>query len=562
MDRYAHIFAKIRDTAWLMTEDSLRMMLDILERRALGLEISEDDYLAISTRTASRQAGRTQASGGIGVLPLSGPIFPKANMMTEMSGATSLEEWRTQFRSLMANDLVSAIVLDIDSPGGSSDLVMEMGEEIRAARDVKPIYAQANTLAASAAYWLGSQASAFYATPSGSVGSVGVYAVHDDRSRQQEMEGIKTTIVSAGPNKVDGNPYEPLSATAHDRMQRRVDEMYGYFIEAVAQGRGTSAQDVIDNYGGGSVLSAREALEVGMIDGVQTIDDTIALLSSGTPVKLSNTGSRVSSFARTAAGSTTNLGAVHTSYDADKEHSEPGTGQGGEPTPRTPPEDGDKGIAGGWRRDPPPIAYDTEEEGSVMTREQLVALADRLGIAVDETLSDDDLSASVMSGIDDVVGPLIEARDAGSTARNFASDYPEQFAQLQEAMQANREGAARTFADSVEKFESGTHGFSAEVTSLIEEGHIKCATKQFTLADFEEFVSAIAKDGVISISETGSSRTRERVSVSGQGTSQEIRQEFVALVRERMEQDSLDFTTARNLVAEENPELAQAYLNS
>jgi signal peptide peptidase SppA len=563
---YSNVFTKIRDSAWLMTEDSLRMMLDIFERRALGLEISEDEYLAIAARTADRSGGRVQASGSIGVIPIAGPIFPKANMMTEMSGATSLEQWRTQFRALMANDLVSTIVMDIDSPGGSSDLVMEMGDEIRAARDIKPVVAVANTLAASAAYWLGAQASAFYATPSGSVGSVGVYAVHEDKSREQEMKGIKTTIVSAGPNKVDGNPYEPISATAQARMQKRVDEMYGFFIDAVAKGRNTSTQDVIDNYGGGSVLSAQEALGLGMIDGVQTFEDTVGqLLSNAQPSMTVTTGSRISvvnasdtvMISVPTVGSTTNV-----SYDADKEHSEPGTGQGGEPTPRTPPEDGDKGIAGGWRRDTPPIVNELEQEGSVMTREQLVALADRLGIAVDDSLTDEELSVSVLSGIDDVVGPLIEARDAGSTARSFAMDYPDQYVLLQESIERNRLADAREFADGVEKFADGKYGFSANVTSLVEDAHMKLAAKQFQLADFEQFVAAIANNGVISISEEGSSRQRERTAGNGQGTTQEIRQEFVALVKDRQEQDSLDFASARNLVAEENPELAQAYLNS
>lgn len=563
MDKYRNVFSKIHNSVWLMTEDSLEMLLDIVERRALGLEISEDEYLAMSARRADRDGRRVQASGGIGVLPLSGPIFPKANMMTEMSGATSLEEWRTKFRSMMDNDLISTIVLDIDSPGGSSDLVMEMGDEIRAAREIKPVIAVANTLAASAAYWLGSQASTFYATPSGAVGSVGVYAVHEDKSRKQDMEGVKTTMVSAGPNKVDGNPYEPLSIAARDRMQKRVDEMYGYFVEAVAQGRGTTVEDVVSNYGGGSVLSAKEALELGMIDGVQSLDDTFGQLLSGVTM---SSGSQARVQTSVYMANTTNAsftgGDLGASYDADKEHSEPGTGQGGEPTPRTPPEDGDKGITQGWRRQTPPIAYDTEEEGSVMTREQLVTLADRLGIAVDDSLTDEELSASVMSGVDEVVGPLIEARDAGTATRNFATDYPEQYEQLQAAMQANRESNAREFANSVERFKESNLGFSTKVTSLIEDAHIKLANKQFQLADFEEFITAVADNGVVTYGEEGSSRQRERVSAAAGSTAQETRQQFVSLIRERVEQDGLDFKAAMNLVAEENPELAQAYLNS
>jgi signal peptide peptidase SppA len=198
-----------------------------------------------------------------------------------MSGATSIEKLQSDFRAMLADDSVNSIVLNIDSPGGMSDLIMEMGDEIFAARGVKPIVAVANTTAASAAYWLGSQAEKFFVTPSGQVGSVGVYTVHQDKSAQQEKEGISTTIISAGKYKVEGSPYGPLSDDAKDHMQERVDETYAEFISAVARGRGSSEEVVSEAYADGRTYRAKTAFAMNMVDGIETLDSVVGQMASG-----------------------------------------------------------------------------------------------------------------------------------------------------------------------------------------------------------------------------------------------------------------------------------------
>jgi signal peptide peptidase SppA len=189
-----------------------------------------------------------------------------------------LVDFRDEFRAAVQSPDVGAIVLDVDSPGGLVDLVPETAAEIRDARGTKPIVAVANTMAASGAYWIAAQADELVVTPSGSVGSIGVYMVHEDWSGFNEQQGIQPTYISAGEYKTEGNPDEPLSDEARADWQQEVDDLCAMFVADVAAGRGVTAQQVRDGYGKGRTLIADRALAAGMVDRVDTIETVIGAL--------------------------------------------------------------------------------------------------------------------------------------------------------------------------------------------------------------------------------------------------------------------------------------------
>ena len=91
-------------------------------------------------------------------------------------------------------------------------------------------------------------------------------------------EGIKPTLISAGPYKVEGNPYEPLSDEAKNFLQSRVNDYYGAFTKAVAKGRGVPISTVRDGMGQGRVLGAETAASQKMVDGISTFDDLVSSL--------------------------------------------------------------------------------------------------------------------------------------------------------------------------------------------------------------------------------------------------------------------------------------------
>ncbi|MEM1149322.1 MAG: S49 family peptidase [Pseudomonadota bacterium] len=234
-------------------------------------------------------AGQGSFSTGdeIAVLSLTGTVFPRANMLGVLSGGQSLEMFQSRFQEAARDPKVRAIVLDIDSPGGAVGLVPETAAMIREARDPdRPITAVANTLAASAAYWIASAADEIVVTPSGHVGSIGVYSVHDDISRALEQRGIRRSIISAGPRKVEGHSAAPLDDTARASVKREIDALYEEFVGFVATTRNADPtvvaadpEDADQHFGGGRTVRAAEAVRLGMADRVGTLSETINRLS-------------------------------------------------------------------------------------------------------------------------------------------------------------------------------------------------------------------------------------------------------------------------------------------
>ncbi len=279
----SYILQAIHETPWAILPSKLAEIVAVAERHAAGLQLSAEEVAAVKAAARKPDA---RAAGAVAVLPLFGSIFPRANLMTEMSGATSAERFGAVFRSALADPSVVALVLDVDSPGGAVQGVPELADLIYGARGQKPIVAVADHLAASAAYWIATAADEVMVTPSGEVGSIGVFAAHEDVSRALDQQGVTVNLISAGKYKTEGSPYAPLGDEARAAIQARVDDYYNAFTKSVARGRGVSVADVRGGFGEGRVVGAAEAVRLGMADKVGTLDDAIvraARMARSTP---------------------------------------------------------------------------------------------------------------------------------------------------------------------------------------------------------------------------------------------------------------------------------------
>lgn len=263
------------ETPWSILPDRLAVLDEIVMRHVSGEKLDAEEVQA-RIHGARRPADRRIAS--VAVLPLFGTIFPRANLMTDISGATSAERFGAQFAELVDNPEIGAIVLDVDSPGGQVGGIEELSRQIFDARGKKPVVAVANHLMASAAYWIGSAADEIVVTPSGEVGSIGVFAVHKDISGSLEKDGIKVSLISMGKYKIEGNPYEPLAEEARGAIQLRVSDYYDTFVKSVARNRGVKPDEVRNGFGEGRVVGSSQAVELGMADRIGTIDETIVRL--------------------------------------------------------------------------------------------------------------------------------------------------------------------------------------------------------------------------------------------------------------------------------------------
>jgi signal peptide peptidase SppA len=252
---------------WAILPDKLELIADLIEARAIRGEAIDFPDAAARPQVAM--------SGAVAVLPIHGTISHRANMLTSMSGGASTEQLGREIDSMASNPNIASIVLDIESPGGSVAGVQELGAKIKAAAGQKPVIAVANGMAASAAYWLASQASEIVVTPSGQVGSIGVVMMHQDISRAADAQGVTTSFIHAGKYKVEGNEFSPLENEARANLQAMVDSYYSDFVAAVAKGRGVGVAEVRDGFGQGRMVRAKAAVEARMADRVGTLDDVI-----------------------------------------------------------------------------------------------------------------------------------------------------------------------------------------------------------------------------------------------------------------------------------------------
>ncbi len=168
------------------------------------------------------------------MLPIHGTLVRRTVGLEAESGLMSYATIGAELDAALANPAVRAILLDLDSPGGEAGGVFDLAERIRAAAQVKPVWAVANDLAFSAAYALAAGASRLFVSRTGGVGSIGVIALHVDQSAQDARAGLAYTPVFAGARKNDLDPHAPLTAAAHAVLQAEVDRIYELFVNSVA----------------------------------------------------------------------------------------------------------------------------------------------------------------------------------------------------------------------------------------------------------------------------------------------------------------------------------------
>lgn len=277
-------------TIWAITPAYYRAISHAMATRQLDIE-------GILRRAEERRIAdakpATKKPQAIAVVPVVGPIENRPSFMGAECGWPSAGVIADQVEALVADSSVKAVVLDMDTPGGVAAGIPEAAGRIYRARGKKPIIAVANGMAASAGYWLGTAADKMFVTPSGEVGSVGVFSMHTDMSAAMEAEGVKKTIIKAGKYKAEMNPFEPLTEEAKDYEQGVVDEIYAEFLSAVATQRGVSVAKVRSDFGEGRTVSARKAVAAGMADGVATLQQVIGRIQSG-KLSMSTLGQQVS----------------------------------------------------------------------------------------------------------------------------------------------------------------------------------------------------------------------------------------------------------------------------
>lgn len=221
-----------------------------------------------------------RVSEGIGIVSVVGSLVNRGAWIGANSGLVSYEGVKYQLQSAAADPNVSAIVLDLESPGGEAVGAFEMAAAVRQVAKSKPVVAVVNGMAASAAYAIASGATRIVTTETGVSGSIGVVLLHADFSKQLETKGVKPTLIFAGAHKVDGNPYEPLSADVRADLQAEVDSFYAKFLDTVAAGRGKRLSAKAARATEARTFIGLEAVNAGLADELGTFESALAALKA------------------------------------------------------------------------------------------------------------------------------------------------------------------------------------------------------------------------------------------------------------------------------------------
>ena len=272
----------VLNSPWAITPTKLSEICEIYSTHLRGEKI---DIAGVEARVGDSFGRKDQGYeivNGVAIIPIDGVIAKKMNLFSRISGGASTQMIKRDVEDALNDEEVNSIILEIDSPGGTVDGTSELASYIHESRGTKPIYALADGCMCSAAYWIGSAADKVYITSDTTqVGSIGVVSTHVDYSAQEANKGIKTTEITSGKYKRIASPHEPLSQEGREYIQSSSDYLYSLFVDGVARNRNVSTDEVLENMADGRVFIGQLSIDAGLVDGVSTLDQLIASLSSG-----------------------------------------------------------------------------------------------------------------------------------------------------------------------------------------------------------------------------------------------------------------------------------------
>lgn len=214
-------------------------------------------------------------ASGIAVIPIVG-------VMTKGSSkfGTSTLDTRRALREATNDPKVRAIMLHLDTPGGSFAGLDDLAGAIATAAQSKPLHAHADDLVASAGMYAASQAQRLTINKTGEAGSIGTYAVIQDTSGAADLAGVKVHLISTGEFKGMGAPGVPITDAQLDRLQRSVNQAQTFFSAALQRGRNLTAEQVESLVADGGTYFADEAKRLGLVDAVETYEESLEALAN------------------------------------------------------------------------------------------------------------------------------------------------------------------------------------------------------------------------------------------------------------------------------------------
>ena len=189
---------------------------------------------------------------------------------------TSTKLIRLELQTACADDSVKAVVLNIDSPGGTVDGLAELADDIHRMKQIKPIVAQVDGMCCSAAYYIASQTDAIFCGRMDVVGSIGVILMLADTNEMYKNWGVKIIAITTGKYKAAGVDGVEITPEQIEEFQKEVDIFFNDFKSVILRGRENLSENELNEIADGRVFVGVENITRGLVDGVQGISATIA----------------------------------------------------------------------------------------------------------------------------------------------------------------------------------------------------------------------------------------------------------------------------------------------
>lgn len=257
---------------WAITAEGMAVAIAVATR--------DDVFADARQRALAARDGKpldnsrtVEVRGGVAVVPMQGTMFRHADMFSELSGGVSYATLRKDLQRALEDESVTAILFDVDSPGGEVKGCGELAAAIYAARNLKPIGAYVGGYGCSAAYWLSSAASTVYCNLSSTIGCLGTCAGPFTDESKDEYGRRQVVLRSSQTPKKN---LEPTTSDGEKLLQQRLDTQAGLFLADVATYRGVSAKKVAADFGAGDVLIGADAVAAGMADQVTDFEAALA----------------------------------------------------------------------------------------------------------------------------------------------------------------------------------------------------------------------------------------------------------------------------------------------
>ena len=249
--------------------------------KTFGLDKQSNDYRSVSIYDYSVKTTSTQQDGNIAVVMASGAIMDGEETPGNVGGDTTA----AQIRDARLDPKIKAIILRVNSPGGSVTASEAIREELAAAQAAgKPIVVSMGGMAASGGYWISTPASYIVANPSTLTGSIGIFGVINTLENSLDSIGVHTDGVATSP-LADISTTKALPTEVQQLMQLTIENGYRNFVGLVAKSRHKTPEQ-IDAIAQGHVWTGSDAKANGLVDALGDFDD--AVKKAGELAKVSN----------------------------------------------------------------------------------------------------------------------------------------------------------------------------------------------------------------------------------------------------------------------------------